>query len=786
MKVLMKCLNFMSSSMLCLALVSVNAQSPRNYPHYAEEYIKVLNNGISSQFSENLVTVGNQIFGGYLNNNGEIIAFCLGVNNKYIDNLKLVVDSIPVNSNLSPSLCSMNDGKILLVYTVPRKGIFVTSTVNQGDISSWETPHCVVNEKFNKENGIYPVCVRTSDLLYIFYGDNNGGISYITSSDGVEWNKPEYLIKPEMEGVNPCFKVLADEKDNLHFLVCENLPEYSTHTSIFYFKYNKRGIFNVSNKKVSSLPLDLNKADKIYDSVINYDKSSIWDLSLDEEKRPVIVYSRFSQDFGMHSYWYAYLNENKWNSIKICDAYKNFSRNNKETNKNFISKDIYKSGGVCIDPLNANIVYLSRPTNNVFEIERWHFNKQEKKWNCNFITEESGKDNIHPQSIAIDNSNVSKLFWCYSYYYKRDDNFYNSIRTDKFFDGYDSSFTKDAIMKVAKDVADWQIQSYDENPFSSGVARGWRSGVLYNGFFDWAQLYENVTGDSKYFTFLRKIFSREYWAVGNRVYNADDICVCQAYLDMYSKYKDKDMLLPTLSRTSWVIENEPEPNIDNSKAKSDRWWWCDALYMAPAVYTRLYSITGDERFMKFADKEFRACYNQLYDKDERLFFRDSNYLNSLEKNGNKVFWGRGNGWVLGGLVEMLKTMPKNDKVYRPFYEDLYKEMCERVASLQSSNGFWHASMLDTETYSDPETSSTTLFTYALAYGINEGYLSKDKYLPIVNKAWLAITSSVDTEGKLGWVQPVGQAPKHIEKRSTQLYGVGGLLMTACEIYRMLK
>ena len=106
--------------------------------------------------------------------------------------------------------------------------------------------------------------------------------------------------------------------------------------------------------------------------------------------------------------------------------------------------------------------------------------------------------------------------------------------------------------------------------------------------------------------------------------------------------------------------------------------------------------------------------------------------------------------------------------------------------MQCEDGFWRASMLDTETYVDPETSSTGLFVYALAYGINQGYLSKEDYLPIVIKGWEALVASVDTEGKVCWVQPVGQDPKRIEKRMTQVYGTGGFLMAACEIYKLVK
>ena len=42
----------------------------------------------------------------------------------------------------------------------------------------------------------------------------------------------------------------------------------------------------------------------------------------------------------------------------------------------------------------------------------------------------------------------------------------------------------------------------------------------------------------------------------------------------------------------------------------------------------------------------------LFDKEEKLFYRDHRYFNQKEANGTKVFWGRGNGWVLGGLSTM--------------------------------------------------------------------------------------------------------------------------------------
>lgn len=345
-----------------------------------------------------------------------------------------------------------------------------------------------------------------------------------------------------------------------------------------------------------------------------------------------------------------------------------------------------------------------------------------------------------------------------------------------------SGLDRAEVLSVARKVADWQVKEFPNNPYAVKEPKGWIAGALYLGMYDWAEL----SGEEGYFNWLKKVFNRQYWQVADRMYHADDVCVSQTYIDMYNKYKEEKMLLPTLARIDWVINNPSKGglDIDYSKPLSyERWSWCDALFMAPGVYTRLYTLTGNKKYMIFSDAEFKATYNHLYDKEEHLFFRDSRYFNQKEANGKKVFWGRGNGWVIGGLAEILKTLPENDTEYRPFYQQLFCELSERLAGLQNKDGFWHASLLDPDSYPSPETSATGFIVYGLAYGVNQGYLPADKYLPVIEKGWKALVSAVEPDGKLGWVQPVGADPKKVTRDMTELYGTGALLMAAVEIYK---
>lgn len=346
------------------------------------------------------------------------------------------------------------------------------------------------------------------------------------------------------------------------------------------------------------------------------------------------------------------------------------------------------------------------------------------------------------------------------------------------------SFTdKNEIRQSMKKVADWQIAHMKDVPYDP---LNWVNATFYLGLSKWAVIAGQDLQDESYFNWLKKLGARNYWQLDKRMYHADDICVGQTYLDLYRKYRKKEMLVPTLARTEWVIAHPSEGSFKLNYGDGttlERWTWCDALFMAPPVYARLYNITGEKKFIRFMDKEYKATYDYLFDKDENLFYRDWRYFEQRESNGTKVFWGRGNGWVLGGLAEILRELPQGNK-YRPFYQELFIKLCKRVAGLQGKDGFWHASLLDPEAYPSPETSSSGFFVYALAYGIHNGLLPEEEFLPVLEKGWKALLSAVEADGKLGYVQPIGADPKKVTRDMTEVYGPGAFLLAGYELYQM--
>jgi len=340
---------------------------------------------------------------------------------------------------------------------------------------------------------------------------------------------------------------------------------------------------------------------------------------------------------------------------------------------------------------------------------------------------------------------------------------------------------KGQVLAIMERVADWQIAN---QPQVTHHDLDWTNAALYIGMAELAA----VSKDPKYERWLLDIGWKYRWQPHHDMYLADDIAVSQMYLEMYRRVGDKRMFNPTWARTEWVIRHPSSSSLlYNGKdfPTLARWSWCDAVFMAPPVYAQMSSLTRDPKYLEFMDKEYRATYDLLYDKAEKLFFRDHNFFGRKEANGKKVLWGRGNGWVMGGLVRILKELPEGTPSRR-FYETLLIEMSARLAGLQDPDGYWHASLLDPEAYPNPETSGSGFFVYALAYGVNSGLLDKATYAPVVLKGWAALQNAVFPDGKLGWVQPIGSDPRLTTKDMTEVYGVGAFLLAGSEVYRLAQ
>ena len=343
-----------------------------------------------------------------------------------------------------------------------------------------------------------------------------------------------------------------------------------------------------------------------------------------------------------------------------------------------------------------------------------------------------------------------------------------------------ADITPSAVTAVMEKAADWQLA----NP-SPHSATDWTQGAWYTGMMALA----GIADSTRFHDAMMKMGETNYWKLGPRPYHADDHCVGQTYAELYLQHKDPSMIAPMRERFDWILAHPKDDNLDfDGKKNPDRlekWSWCDSLFMAPPAWLRLYAATGEKTYLDFAVEHWWKTSDYLYDKEDHLYFRDSSYFNRRETNGKKVFWSRGNGWVMGGLVRVLQVLPKDHPARARFVQQ-YREMADKILTCQQPDGLWRSSLLDPENYPLKETSGSGFYCYALAWGVNQGLLAPAKFEPAVRKAWQALVDCVTPEGKLTHVQPIGADPKKFDETSSEVYGVGAFLLAGSEVCRLVK
>jgi rhamnogalacturonyl hydrolase YesR len=329
-----------------------------------------------------------------------------------------------------------------------------------------------------------------------------------------------------------------------------------------------------------------------------------------------------------------------------------------------------------------------------------------------------------------------------------------------------------AIDKALRKVADWQLAR--SQPYFDRI---WTSSVMYAGFMAASQ----ATGDPKYRNAMMEMAKHFDFQNRDRLPNADDVSIAQTYLDLYFEEKRPALISRTRQDLDELL---PLATLKPNDARIP-WWWCDALFMAPPVWAKMYKATGERKYLDYIHLNWKRTSDALYDKEEHLYARDASYINKREPNGKKIFWSRGEGWVMGGLARILDYVPADDP-QRGFYVQQLREMSEKIASLQGPDGLWHAGLLDPQTYPLPEISGSSLFVYAMAYGVNHGLLDGAKYRPVIAKAWAGILKNVYADGRLGNIQQTGAEPAFYRPTSSYNYGVGGFMLAAAELKAMAQ
>ena len=350
--------------------------------------------------------------------------------------------------------------------------------------------------------------------------------------------------------------------------------------------------------------------------------------------------------------------------------------------------------------------------------------------------------------------------------------------------GLSPAITPASVGAAMRKVADWQLAQSQQyftvvDPSRNLDGRIWTWSVLYAGYMAAA----DSLNEPKYRDAMEQVGTSYKWGLrSTQNPSGDDQSIAQMYLELYLKDKKPEQIATIQAALNGILA---APRGEMGPQHRITWWWCDALFMSPPVWARMYAATGDRKYITYLDEEWAKTSQLLYDPQAHLYSRDATYIAKTEKNGQKMFWSRGEGWVMGGLARTLEYLPKDDPA-RAKYETQLKDMAAALAKIQGPDGLWRSGLMDPAAYDQPELSGSGLITFGMTWGINNGLLDRKTYGPVVTKAWDGMLTHIYADGRLGDIQQTGAEPTAFKASASYNYGVGGFLMAGSEILKMAK
>lgn len=336
---------------------------------------------------------------------------------------------------------------------------------------------------------------------------------------------------------------------------------------------------------------------------------------------------------------------------------------------------------------------------------------------------------------------------------------------------------KARILALMQKVNNYYMsQNPETTTINSGEAK-WLEGSYFNGHMALFRLHPTP----ELMRYAMQWAENNQWNIGNTAGEADNQCVGQTYMDLYYAQGTKDDYM--LEKVGTSVSDM----VQRITSTGD-WHWVDALYMAMPTLTRYGLWTQNDTYF---DKLYEMYTDtkvgrSLYNANDSLWYRDEG---ALSGNKYKCYWSRGNGWAFGAHVRTLSYLPPDD-AHRQEYIDTYKAMAYKLIQLQRPDGFWNSCLDDSTYYPGPETSGTSFFVYGLAWGINQGYLDKETFLPAVLKGWNALVDvAMDDNGRIGYVQGVADEPKDNQPvifEHSREYGYGNFLLAGAELVHLVE
>lgn len=327
--------------------------------------------------------------------------------------------------------------------------------------------------------------------------------------------------------------------------------------------------------------------------------------------------------------------------------------------------------------------------------------------------------------------------------------------------------------------------------------------------YEWAVMYDalldaaKITGDSKYADYVSdriRFLAEEAGKASDvsedgqlrQVKDPRTLDDAGAMAGAWMKAAIADSTLniaPFIERYWDVVEQSPVHLDDGTIARNRPHYnaiWLDDMFMAlPSMAVRSRYNNQPEQLDEAA-RIATGFFKRMWMPEKQIFRHG--YLEDASHQPSMA-WGRANGWAILTLCQLLDFLPENHPK-REEILDIYRKHAAGLANLQGIDGFWHQLLDRPETYE--ETSATAIFAYALAHGVNEGWLEATTFGPVAQLAWEAVSTKINPDGEVEGVcvgTGMGFDPAYYAYRPVSVkaaHGYGPAIWAGAEVYRMLK
>ena len=161
----------------------------------------------------------------------------------------------------------------------------------------------------------------------------------------------------------------------------------------------------------------------------------------------------------------------------------------------------------------------------------------------------------------------------------------------------------------------------------------------------------------------------------------------------------------------------------------------DSVFMGTPILAELGHLTGEAKYFDMAVRHMKFMQDLCLRPDG--LYRHSPL--------DEAAWGRGNGFPALGLALSLSAMPE-DHPGRANMLAAFRHHLEALLRHQDPSGMWHQVIDHPESYR--ELTATSMITFAMVRGLRSDWLDRERYEPVIDRAWEALKARIAPSGEL--------------------------------------